>query len=72
MNQEKIYKLIDREGYLCNSFNEDILLQYRIVKRSCTYFKGYLDRDGDLMSCDDNYVLISKEDEEFKYCEEVD
>jgi len=71
--QERIFKLIDKEGYSARSdTNKEFLEDYGIVVDGFYYYKGRVDAEGDLMEVNDDWCLIDNLSEEFQYFEEVD
>lgn len=73
MNEEKIYKLIDKEGYLGNYFrNRQILDKYGILVQGDVYYKCVLGEYGFLQDINLEEVLIDQYMGELKYFEEID
>lgn len=69
-NQERIFKLINKDGYLnSHPHNRKMLSDYGIFVDGSYYFKGVIDYDGVLTSLDKGHILIGLL--EFKYFEEV-
>lgn len=68
--QERIFKLIDKDGYFAKSnANKEFLEDYGIVVDGFYYYKGLVDEDGDLMETISDWCLI--EQTEFEHFEEV-
>jgi len=69
--QERIFKLIDKDGYFAKSnANKEFLEDYGVVVDGFYYYKGLVDEDGDLMETTSDWCLI--EQTEFQHFEEVD
>ena len=71
--QERIFKLVDKEGYSTRTeANKEFLEDYGIVVDGFYYYKGRIDAEGDLMEVNADWCLIDNLSKEFQYFEEVD